>query len=77
MEYTDRLPAIRVPTLITIGDHDQCDPSLARTMQETISGSKLVVLPRSSHTTSVDRPNMFNHAVDEFLRAGGTKLEAK
>jgi proline iminopeptidase len=77
VEYADRLPAIRVPTLITVGDHDQCDPSLALTMQEKIAGSKLVVLPKSGHMTFVDHPNMFIHAMDEFLRAGGTKLEAR
>ena len=77
VEYTDRLPAIHVPTLITVGDHDERDPSLARTMHEEIAGSKLVVLPKSGHMTFVDQPNMFIHEVDEFLRARGTKLEAK
>ncbi|MCX6737446.1 MAG: TdeIII family type II restriction endonuclease, partial [Candidatus Parcubacteria bacterium] len=32
VEYEDRLPSLRVPTLITVGDHDECDPSLAVTM---------------------------------------------
>ena len=45
VEYTDRLSTIHVPTLITVGDHDECDASLARTMQEKIADSKLVILP--------------------------------
>ncbi len=67
VEYVDRLPSLRVPTLITVGDHDECDPSLARTMHEKIPGSKLVVLPDSGHMTFVDQPELFNSAVDGFL----------
>jgi proline iminopeptidase len=73
VEYTDRLSTIHVPTLITVGDHDECDPSLSRTMHEKIAGSKLVVLPKSGHMTFVDQPNMFIHAVDDFLHPGGVK----
>ena len=32
VEYADRLGTIKVPTLITVGDHDECDPSLSRDM---------------------------------------------
>ena len=49
VEYLDRLSTIRVPTLIIAGDHDECDPVLAREMQEKIGGSKLVILPNSGH----------------------------
>jgi proline iminopeptidase len=68
VEYADRLPALRVPTLITVGDHDECDPALAREMQEKIPGSKLVVLPQSGHMTFVDQPALFIRTVDDFLR---------
>jgi proline iminopeptidase len=67
VEYDDRLPTIKVPTLITVGDHDQCDPALSRKMQEEIPGSKLVVLPESGHMTFVDQPTLFIKAVDDFL----------
>jgi pimeloyl-ACP methyl ester carboxylesterase len=53
--------------LITVGDHDECDPSLSREMNARIPGSKLVVLPDSGHMTFVDQPGIFNRAVDEFL----------
>ncbi len=56
VEYTDRLSAIRVPTLITAGDHDECDPSLSRVMHEKVGGSKLVVFPQSGQMTFVDQP---------------------
>jgi proline iminopeptidase len=68
VEYTDRLSTIRVPTLITAGDHDECDPSLSRVMHEKIPGSKLVIFPESGHMTFVDQPMMFLRTVEEFLQ---------
>jgi len=67
VEYTEKLAAIHVPTLITVGDHDECDPSLSRAMQEKISGSKWLVLPKSGHMTFVDQTEMYLKAVDGFV----------
>lgn len=67
VEYTDRLATIAVPTLVVVGDHDECDPSLSRVMHEKIVWSQLVVLPQSGHMTFVDQPRLFLAAVDEFL----------
>ena len=68
VEYDDRLGTIAVPTLITAGDHDECDPALSRAMQEKIPGSKLVIFPESGHMTFVDQQALFVKTVDEFLR---------
>jgi proline iminopeptidase len=67
VEYGDRLSSIKVPTLIVVGDHDECEPSLSQTMHEKIVGSKLVILPKSGHMTFVDQPGMFEKSVEEFL----------
>ena len=67
VEYTDRLPAIKVPTLLLVGDHDECDPSMSKVMQAKIAGSKLVILPESGHMTFVDQPGLFEKAVEDFL----------
>lgn len=67
VEYTDLLPSIKVPTLITVGENDECDPSLSKEMNEKIPGSKLVILPHSGHMTFVDQPGMFMKAIDDFL----------
>ena len=66
-EYTDRLSAIKVPTLITVGDHDECNPSLSEEMHQKIAGSKLVILPKSGHMTFVDQPDLFIKTINEFL----------
>jgi proline iminopeptidase len=68
VEYADRLERLAVPTLITVGEHDECDPSLAREMNRLIKNSRLVVLPSSGHMTFVDQPTLFNGEVDVFLR---------
>ena len=67
VEYADKLPKLKVPTLITVGDHDQVDPSMSREMQALIPGSKLVVLPESGHVTFVDQPEMFRRVIDDFV----------
>jgi len=68
VEYAERLASLHVPTLITVGDHDECDPAIARDMQRCIPGSQLVVLPESGHMTFVDQPVLFLKAVDDFLK---------
>ncbi len=70
VEYTDRLSGLKVPTLVTVGDNDQCEPSLARDMNDKIPGSKLVIFPKSGHMTFVDQPTLFISTVDEFLHTG-------
>ena len=67
VEYTERLATIKVPTLILVGDHDECDPSLSRAMQEKIAGSKIVVVPKAGHMTFVDQTGMFLKTVDGFV----------
>jgi proline iminopeptidase len=69
VEYTDRLATIKVPTLILVGDHDECDPSLSQPMHEKIAGSKMVIFPKAGHMTFVDDTGMFIKTVDDFLHA--------
>jgi proline-specific peptidase len=68
VEYTDRLGILHVPTLIVVGDHDECDPTLSREMNTLIPGSKLTVLPKSGHLTFVDQNEMFLRAVGDFVK---------
>ena len=70
VEYLDRLATIKVPTLIVAGDHDECDPSLAKEMHDKIAGSSLVILPDSGHMTFVDQPSLFIKTVVDFINKG-------
>lgn len=67
VEWVDRLPTIHVPTLIVVGDHDECDPSLSKEMHEKIAGSKLAIIPNAGHMNFIDQPEMWQKAVGGFL----------
>ena len=62
----ERLAAIKVPTLILVG---QEDPLLvvATRMHRIIRGSRLVVLRRSGHGTNLWRPEAFARRTLQFL----------
>ena len=70
VEYSERLAAIKVPTLIIVGEHDECDPSLSRVMHEKISGSKLAIMPKSGHMAFVNQPDLYVKTVSEFMQSG-------
>ncbi len=64
----DIQPAIAIPTLITAGDHDGIvPPSRALEMHAAIPGSRLVVIESAGHLPCVERPEIYNAAVLEFL----------
>jgi proline iminopeptidase len=67
VEYADKLPSLRVRTLVTAGDHDECDPAQAKDLSGLIHGSRLVIFPQSGHMTFVDQPDLFNRTIDDFL----------
>lgn len=67
VEYVDQLSRIKVPTLVIVGEHDESDPKMSREMHEKITGSQLVILPKSGHMTFVDQPELFLKAVGEFV----------
>jgi proline iminopeptidase len=67
VEYGDRLGTITVPTLITVGDHDEVAPSISEDMHAKIPGSRLVILPESGHMTFVDQQELFLKTVGQFV----------
>jgi proline iminopeptidase len=67
VEYVDKLSTIKVPTLIIVGDHDECDPAQSKEMNSKIAGSKLVIVPNAGHMTFEDQPSFFMNAVSDFV----------
>jgi proline iminopeptidase len=66
-DVTDQLPRIRIPTLITVGRHDEVTPRVAREIQRGIRGSKLVVFSRSSHLAFWEERPLYMEVVHDFL----------
>jgi len=71
----DVQPTIAVPTLITAGDHDQIRPPVsAHEMHATIPGSRLVVIENAGHLPCVERYEVYNAAVRDFLAEVGATV---
>ncbi len=69
-DATAFLPAIKVPTLILVGERDLLTPpALSEAMRKAIPGSRLRVLPEAGHLTNLEQPDAFNAALREFLEA--------
>jgi pimeloyl-ACP methyl ester carboxylesterase len=69
VELEADLKALRVPTLILVGDRDApcLDPSLL--MRTWMPHAGLVVFPACGHTPNLEEPALFNLHVAEFLAA--------
>jgi pimeloyl-ACP methyl ester carboxylesterase len=64
----DRLPSLRIPTLIIAGREDRIiPPENSKRLHELIPNSKLVVFDNAGHHVHIEYPEEFNQAVIEFL----------
>ena len=62
------LPAIRVPTLILVGDRDPLTPpDRSEEMAAAITGARLVVVPECGHGSTLEQPEAVNHALIEWI----------
>ncbi len=59
---------ITVPTLILVGDEDVAVPPVhSQRLHEQIAGSRLQIIPRAGHTSTVEEPTAVNDAIINFL----------
>ncbi len=65
----ETLPAIRVPTLIIVGDKDEPFLAPCRYMAGKIPGARLEVIAGAGHSANLDQPEAFNRVLGEFLAA--------
>lgn len=68
LDLTDRLGAIKIPTLIIVGEDDPGTPVAAsEAIRDRVPGSELVVLKSASHLSNVEQPEAFTRALTAFL----------
>jgi 3-oxoadipate enol-lactonase len=68
LNLTDRLGAIKLPTLVVVGEEDQGTPvAAARVIHQGIAGSQLHVIPSAAHLANMEQPEAFTTAVMGFL----------
>jgi pimeloyl-ACP methyl ester carboxylesterase len=65
----DLLPQISVPTLVIAGERDGfTPPERSRAMAAAIPGAELLEIPQASHTAPIERPNLVDNAVRDFMK---------
>jgi proline iminopeptidase len=67
-DVTERISAIAVPTLLTVGRHDELTPASSEMIQERIAGSELVVFEESAHLSHWEERERYMEVVRDFLR---------
>ena len=69
-DTTASLAAIRVPTLILVGEHDALTPPAAsEAMDRLIPNSTLKIIRNAAHMSNLENPADFNAALIEFLNS--------
>jgi 3-oxoadipate enol-lactonase len=72
LDLTDRIGAIRLPTLIVVGEEDQGTPVAAsRAIQAQIGGSRLEIIKLAAHLSNLEQPEEFTRIVTGFLAGLG------
>lgn len=68
-DQIDRASAIRVPTLVLVGDEDSITPpALSEQLVSLIPGATIAVIAGAGHLANLEQPTAFNSAVDTFLK---------
>lgn len=66
--FRDQLKNIKVPTLITFGEHETMPIETAKTMNSLIPNSQLVTTPDGGHHHMVDNPDVYYKHLADFIR---------
>ena len=65
---TERLPEIKVPTLVMGGKYDWiCAPEFSEEIAQKIPGAELKIFDNSGHALGLDEPELLVSTVREFL----------
>lgn len=71
-EAGDELRRINVPTLILVGENDTLvPPRFSRMLHEAIPDSKLLIIENASHYLVLERPQLVNAEILQFLKEIG------
>jgi pimeloyl-ACP methyl ester carboxylesterase len=63
-----RLSEIAVPTLIIVGDRDEANiVTISNLLAANISAARKVIIPDTAHLPNMEKPELFNRVVLEFL----------
>jgi pimeloyl-ACP methyl ester carboxylesterase len=70
----DEIRNISLPTLVLVGDEDVATvPDKARRIHKKINGSVFEIIKGAGHSSSIEQPELVNHAIAAFIKALITK----
>ena len=70
-------PALRVPTLVVVGEHDPSTPvAAAEAIRDAIPGARLAVIPGALHVPMLDHADAVTAAILDFLTPRDADLAA-
>ena len=65
----DLLPTIDLPVLVIAGERDTFTPPfLAMAMTEAMPRGEILMVPRGTHVTPIEQPELVNARIEKFLR---------
>lgn len=67
-DVTARLPTLTMPTLVIYGDRDRSYGRIETVeMAQAIEQAELAVIPGCAHNVHLEKPDLFNRIVEDFL----------
>lgn len=66
--FRNQLKNIKVPTLITFGEHESMPIATGKKMAELIPNAKFVTTPNGGHHHMVDNPDVYYKYLADFIR---------
>jgi pimeloyl-ACP methyl ester carboxylesterase len=67
--HKDRAAALKVPTLIVVGDEDEPCVKPSHFLHETIPGARLEVIRKCGHLVNIEEPEILNPMTLGFIEA--------
>ncbi len=69
-DLRDRVPHIRVPSLVAVGEFDWLTPpSASQSLAAALPNARLLILPNAGHFAFLEQPEAFMHAVRDLAAA--------
>ena len=69
IDVTHRLREITVPCMVVVGADDiAMPPAMAKTLDDNLPHSELVVIPEAGHLSNLEQSGAFNSALTRFYR---------
>ena len=67
-DLTSELHRIKIPTLFTCGEFDECTPGATKSQQRLVPHSQLKIFKGCAHEVHLEKPEEYNRTVSRFLR---------